>query len=260
MSMLFCVFPLTFLCNVQSLHGLLDGNCSLMRVTHPLSGPIMALLFPVPQPITGSFHLHILALYQITTFLMMNCLFLFLLLLRFLSFIFIFLCIRMWRLLSVNTSSYHALVLFSYTDKLKGINHILFVNFNFLICFSVNWIFSLLSSERVKDIKDHFPFTYLCSRRCWYVCMNYVLLSGRVQAALLITHIHHFQQLRVFNVLHTQTVFKLKFQLLRLISMVSELCVKTAFGKVTFTSSWCFWCICLHLHGGKTFCTSFFTV
>lgn len=57
-------------------------------------------------------------------------------------------------------------------------------------------------AERLKDIRLFSPFNYLYSR--WHQC---VLLSVRVQAALLITHIHHFQQLRVFNVLHTQTVF-----------------------------------------------------
>lgn len=36
---------------------------------------------------------------------------------------------------------------------------------------------------------------YLSSRRYRRVCMNDVLLGGRAQAALLLTHVHHLQQL-----------------------------------------------------------------
>lgn len=51
--------PLTFLCDVQSLHGFLNGNRSLVRVTHPLSGPIAAFLFLVPSPTGSFFRLHV---------------------------------------------------------------------------------------------------------------------------------------------------------------------------------------------------------
>lgn len=41
----------TFLSDVQSLHCLLDGNCSFVSVTHSLTGPIAAPLFLGPQVI-----------------------------------------------------------------------------------------------------------------------------------------------------------------------------------------------------------------
>lgn len=67
---------------------------------------------------------------------------------------------------------------------------------NFL---KLEWSERLMQKD--EKISDYFPLlNYLYGR--WHHC---VLLSVRVQAALLITHIHHFQQLRVFNVLHTQT-------------------------------------------------------
>lgn len=52
-----------------------------------------------------------------------------------------------------------------------------------------------------EKVNDHLDLNHLCSSsRFWFV-----MLSVRVQAALLITHIHHFQQLRVLHILHKHT-------------------------------------------------------